>query len=77
MCKYISKASDVAMHDLQNKNINDEETQFQMGMYFSSNEPFWRILPFPIHERHPAIKQLNVHLGNRQRVYFTEGNALQ
>jgi len=32
---------------------------------------------FPIHERHPTVVHLAVHLENGQRVYFTEANAAQ
>ncbi|GBL83290.1 hypothetical protein AVEN_110619-1 [Araneus ventricosus] len=48
-----------------------------MGRYISSNEVVWRILNFPIHERHPTVIHLSVHLENGQRVYFTTGNAAQ
>ncbi|GBL85053.1 hypothetical protein AVEN_221290-1 [Araneus ventricosus] len=43
----------------------------------SSNEIVWRILNFPIHERHPTEIHLSVHLENGQRVYFTTENAAQ
>ncbi|XP_058817140.1 uncharacterized protein LOC131680442 [Topomyia yanbarensis] len=45
--------------------------------YISSNAAVWRILGFPIHERHPTVSHLSVHLENGQRVYFTEANAVQ
>jgi hypothetical protein len=77
VCKYINKGSDAAMFALQQQNVNDEVTQYQMGRYLSSNEAFWRIFGFPIHERHPAIQQLAVHLENGQRVYFTAETAAQ
>jgi hypothetical protein len=53
----------------------DEITLYQMGRYISSNEAVWRILSFPIHERHPTVIHLSDHLENGQRVYFTENNA--
>ena len=56
-------------------NTNDEVSQFQMGRYVSSNEAIWRIFSFPIHERHPTVVHLAVHLENGQRVYFNQGNA--
>ncbi|XP_065370863.1 uncharacterized protein LOC135963006 [Calliphora vicina] len=73
ICKYVTKGSDMAIFSLQNP--NDEITQYQMARYISSNEAVWRILGFPIHERHPTVVHLSVHLENGQRVYFTEGNA--
>ena len=59
------------MYTLQNPNTNDEITQYQMGRYISAGEGCWRILGFPLHERHPAITNLAVHLENGQRIYFT------
>jgi hypothetical protein len=53
----------------------DEIYQYQMGRYISSNEAVWRILSFPIHERHPTVVHLPVHLENGQRVYFTTENV--
>ena len=55
VCKYVNKGSDAAMFALQETNIHDEITQYEIGRYISSNEAFWRIFGFPIHERHPAI----------------------
>lgn len=59
------------------ENSIDEITQYQMGRYVSSNEAIWRIFSFPIHERHPTVVHLAVHLENGQRVYFTTDNAAQ
>ncbi|GFT66141.1 ATP-dependent DNA helicase [Trichonephila clavipes] len=53
----------------------DEINQYQLGRYISSNEAVWRILSFPIHERHPTLIHLAVHLENGQRVYFTADNV--
>ncbi|GFV99038.1 ATP-dependent DNA helicase [Trichonephila clavipes] len=53
----------------------DEINQYQLGRYISSNEAVWRILSFPIHERHPTVIHLAVHLENGQRVYFTADNV--
>ncbi|GFU32382.1 uncharacterized protein LOC104236095 [Trichonephila clavipes] len=52
----------------------DEINQYQLGRYISSNEAVWRILSFPIHERHPTVIHLAVHLENGQRVCFTADN---
>ncbi|GBL71983.1 hypothetical protein AVEN_115023-1 [Araneus ventricosus] len=48
-----------------------------MGRYINSNEAVWRILNFPIHERHLTVFHLSAHLENCQRVYFTTKNAAQ
>ncbi|GFV13168.1 uncharacterized protein TNCV_4071081 [Trichonephila clavipes] len=53
----------------------DEINQYQLGRYISSNEAVWRILSFPIHERHPTVIHLAVHLENGQRVCFTADNV--
>ncbi|GFX41928.1 ATP-dependent DNA helicase [Trichonephila clavipes] len=53
----------------------DEINQYQLGRYISSNEAVWRILSFPIHERHPTVIHLAVNLENGQRVYFTADNV--
>ncbi|GFR22046.1 helitron_like_N domain-containing protein [Trichonephila clavata] len=55
----------------------NEVYEFEMGRYISSNEAVWRILSFPINERHPIVINLSVHLENGQGVYFTEGNAAE
>ncbi|XP_036329431.1 uncharacterized protein LOC118741539 [Rhagoletis pomonella] len=54
----------------------DEINQYHLGRYISSNEAVWRILSFSIHERHPTVVHLAVHLENKQRVYFTADNWL-
>lgn len=65
----------MAIFGLSENYSKDEITQFQMGRYISSNEAVWRILSFTIHERHPAVVHLSVHLENGQRVYYTQENA--
>lgn len=77
ICKYVNKGSDMAIFQVAADNPNDEITQYQMGRYVSSNEAIWRIFSFQIHERHPAVVHLAVHLENGQRVYFTAENAAQ
>ncbi|XP_050058802.1 uncharacterized protein LOC126550758 [Aphis gossypii] len=77
ICKYVAKGSDMAVIGIGAENSNDEVTQYQMGRYVSSNEAVWRIFSFPIHERHPSVVHLAVHLENGQRVYFTAQNAVQ
>ena len=42
----------------------------EMSRYVSSNEAIWRIFSFAIHERHPTVVHLAVHLENGKRVYF-------
>ncbi|XP_055604727.1 uncharacterized protein LOC129752961 [Uranotaenia lowii] len=75
VCKYVNKGSDMAVFGIAAPDASDEVTQYQMGRYVSCNEAIWRIFAFPIHERHPTVVHLAVHLENGQRVYFTETNA--
>ncbi|XP_073955775.1 uncharacterized protein isoform X1 [Choristoneura fumiferana] len=74
ICKYVNKGSDMAVFAVTN--TNDEVSQYQMGRYVSSNEAIWRIFSFAIHERHPTVVHLAVHLENGQRVYFNPRNAV-
>lgn len=73
ICKYINKGSDMAVFGV----AADGNSEYQLGRYISSNEAVWRILSFPMHERHPAVIHLAVHLENGQRVYFTAQNVQQ
>ncbi|XP_055542911.1 uncharacterized protein LOC129728491 [Wyeomyia smithii] len=77
VCKYVNKGSDMAVFGIDAPDANDEVTRYQLGRYVSCNEAIWRIFSFPIHERHPTVVNLAVHLENGQRVYFTEANAAQ
>ncbi|XP_075444603.1 uncharacterized protein LOC142488115 [Ascaphus truei] len=75
ICKYVNKGSDMAIFGITNENMKDEISLYQLGRYISSNEAVWRIFSFPIHQRHPTVVHLTVHLENGQRVYFTPHNA--
>ncbi|GFW35090.1 helitron_like_N domain-containing protein [Trichonephila clavipes] len=76
ICKYVNKGSDMAVFGIGNVAAPlDEINQYQLGRYISSTEVVWRILSFPIHERHPTVVHLAVHLENGQRVYFTADNV--
>ena len=78
ICKCVNKGSDQAAFGFERDGAATDEVQrYLMGRYISSNEAVWRILDFPIHERHPKVMHLAVHLENGQRVYFTEENLYQ
>ena len=78
ICKYVNKGGDQAVFGLEKENPSvDEVTNYQLGRYISSNEAIWRILGFLIHDRHPTVIHLAVHLENGQRIYFTEKTALE
>ena len=72
--KYIKQGSDMVVFYLREQD-HDEVRQYQTGRDISSNEAVWRILGFPIHERHPTIQHLAVHLENGQRVFFNPASA--
>ncbi|XP_067129653.1 uncharacterized protein [Centruroides vittatus] len=76
ICKYVNKGSDMAIFGVGNASAPiNEIDQYELGRYISSNEAVWRIFSFPIHERHPTVVHLAVHLENGQRVYFTMENV--
>lgn len=77
ICKYVTKGSDMAVFGIESSNTNDEIARYQVGRYVNCNEAIWRIFAFPIHERHPTVVHLAVHLENGQRVYFTASNVVQ
>lgn len=72
ICKYINKESDQATFSV--KNVHDEIEKYLNGRYISTSEAVWRLLEFPIHDRHPTVVHLAVHLENGQRVYFSAEN---
>ena len=63
ICKYVNKGSDMAVFGVGSISAPiDEIERYQLGRYISSNEAVWRIFSFPIHERHPTVVHLAVHL---------------
>ncbi|KAK3894468.1 hypothetical protein Pcinc_001774 [Petrolisthes cinctipes] len=76
VCKYVNKGSDMAVFGVQ-EDDSDEIKKFQLGRFISSNEAAWRIFGLDIHDHHPTVQRLAVHLKNGQRVYFTEETARQ
>lgn len=65
------------MHTFFNKNKEYFFICKNIGRYISTSEAVWRILELPIHERHPTVVQLDVHLENGQRVYFSPNDDPQ
>ena len=64
ICKYINKGSDMAMIQIEQQQPVNEIEQYQLGRYVNTDEAFWRIFGFPIHDRFPAVCHLAVHLEN-------------
>lgn len=68
ICAYINKGCDMAQVVRDAPNRNDEISIYQSARYISSNEAYWRIFGFKIHDRKPPVVHLTVHLENGQRV---------
>ena len=64
--KYLNKGGDHGTLQLQAK---DDEVYID-GRYFSAAEAAWRIFQFPLHDQHPNIIHLPIHLPNEQCVVF-------
>ncbi|XP_023209444.1 uncharacterized protein LOC111612464 [Centruroides sculpturatus] len=65
ICKYVNKGSDMAVFGVGNASAPiNEIDRYELGRYISTNEAVWRIFSFPIHERHPTVVHLAVHLEN-------------
>ncbi|GBL95058.1 hypothetical protein AVEN_188805-2-1, partial [Araneus ventricosus] len=76
VCKYVNKGSELVVFELTSEeNDINKIHQYQMRRHISSSEAVWRILYFPIHERHPTVIHLSVHLENSQTAYFKTENA--
>lgn len=69
ICKYVYKGSDCTEF-----NLSDEVESFRDGRYISTNEAFHRIFGFRIHNRHPSVLKLAVHLENQQLFYYNPEN---
>ncbi|GBP58754.1 hypothetical protein EVAR_35533_1 [Eumeta japonica] len=72
-----NNGSDMTVFSIQTSNTNDEIARCQVGRYVNCNEAIWHIYTFPIHECHPIVVHLVVHLENGQRVYFTTSDVVQ
>lgn len=66
----MNKGNYMAVFDIADPNANYEVTKFKFGRYVNSNEAFWQLFSFPIHEFHPTVVHLKVHMEKGQYVYF-------
>lgn len=60
--KYINKGSDQITFSVRNAHKKVEN--YLNSLYIIKTEAVWRLLEFLIHERHPTIIHLVVHLEN-------------
>lgn len=80
--KYVYKGYDSATVEISaNENVEnarveiDEIQNFLNGRYVGSTESLWRIYEIPMHFQSHTIYRLDIHLPNRQNVYFREGQV--
>lgn len=66
--KYLNKGGDCGT--LQIQHGDDEVKQYINGRYFSAAEAAWRIFQFPVHDQHPNIVRLPLHLPHEQCIVF-------
>lgn len=69
---YVNKGSDAMTSGFLKEKSQAEVKQYQFGRYISSNEAYWRIFGFLLHQQHSAIQQLVFNLENGLRAYFTD-----
>lgn len=68
--KYIYKSFDHATIQVDMK--KDEIVQYLQGRYIEPTEAMWQIFEFLIHEKFLPVKQLAIHLPEKQPIYFEE-----
>ncbi|XP_076959484.1 uncharacterized protein LOC143635573 [Bidens hawaiensis] len=86
--KYISKGADRIQYTITKTTAPTNPTQhddlsrlneiqnFLDGRFICPHEASWRILNFLIHDRHPAVQTLAVHLENMQNITFRDNDLL-
>ena len=72
--KYVNKGTDQATYTVVTADGElDEVATYQHSRYLGSMEATWRLLDLPIHEHHPTVVQLHLHLSDDdQRVQFRD-----
>lgn len=71
------RENDENNNGVENVQLQDEIQNFLSGRYVGSTEAAWRIFEYPMHFHSHTIIRLDVHLPERQSVYFREGNEMQ
>ncbi|KAG5556067.1 hypothetical protein RHGRI_006626 [Rhododendron griersonianum] len=77
--KYMYKGHDKVVFRIlaqKNNEDHDEISEFQSARWVSPPEAMWRIFRFGLHEMHPAVISLHLHLENRQPVSFKKTTKL-
>ena len=67
--KYVNKGTDQATYAVvwTDDGDLDEVTTYQHTRYLGSMEATWRILDLPLHEHHPTVDRLDLHLSDEDR----------
>ena len=74
--KYVNKGSDQTTFTVVGADGElDEVATYQHSRYLGSMEAAWRLLDLPIHEHHPTVEQLHLHLGDDERRVQFRGDA--
>ncbi|XP_026458755.1 uncharacterized protein LOC113359313 [Papaver somniferum] len=69
--KYIHKGGDRATMVLGE---HDEIKQYIDARYIGTPEVVWHLLEYHLHEEYPVVQRLAIHLQNKQRVVYKQGN---
>jgi len=56
-----------------NNSVTDEIKNYVDCRYIGAMEAVWQIFHFPLHDQHPAVQSLQVHLEHQQSVIFQDG----
>lgn len=60
----------------RNRDEFDETTQFQPARWVSPPEALWRIYRFSLHDTHPSVTSLQLHLQDCQVVSFKKQSTI-
>ncbi|CAN1800450.1 ATP-dependent DNA helicase PIF1 [Linum perenne] len=74
--KYVTKGPDRSSANAINQPI-DEISQYLDCRSISCYEACWRLFDFPIHERHPSVTRLCVHLPGHHRIAYPPDQPLR
>ncbi|KAJ2929201.1 hypothetical protein H1R20_g7887, partial [Candolleomyces eurysporus] len=71
--KYLHKGPDCGSAEVSQDN---EVKTYIDGRYISATDAVWRIFHFPIHEQHPPVVRLQIHLPGEQNVVYRDDQEI-
>ncbi len=74
--KYIYKGHDKASFALGKQMELNEVKRYFDALYIGANEACWKLFGFRMHDRYPVVEQLNVHLPEKNKVYYNPNNLI-